>query len=884
MKEINKLRLMAFFAIISLVSIGFASAVTLDENTYCDHVVGSGIHGVQASGIDCDGVAATFGGNFTQNNTWLDCGNKLITASSGGAANGLIISNSFTNVSIYNCRISNFAGYQLWFINANNTRIADSILSGSATHLGLVNSKNITLINVSFTSQSVDINSNYTRQWYLDVQVNWSNGSAIGGANVNAFNATNIANFSGTTDSNGKFRLNVTQYVQVGATVYDFSIYNVSASEGSSTNGTIVAMRNNNQTQIILQLASSTPSYLNITLNNPSTSINATQYQFFIFNVTVRCTGILGCGNVNVTLDPSLVSGANDLNNEQKETLGILGWLKRVFGTITGYVVGGAVNTTKGGLPFYTNSSNPLNSTHFACLGSMADGTNCSVYWWVNATNNTGTYDFYVIANASIGNGSISSHLNVSIIQADFAAPNVTITSPTATTYSVDSYNVNITIDENGTCTFSVDNGATNESLTNTINRIFTGTKTSVSDAAYTLHAYCNDSSGNRNDSVSVAFTISTVSPVPPCPDCGGGGCTVHTWTYGAWGTCTNGFESRTGISNCNTVKTETRVCCFDSSWNCSAWGACSGGQETRSCTSNCGNIKTESRDCACAPVWQCTPFSQCSGGEMTRTCTDLNNCGLESGKPNEHLVCGSALPGAAGGGSCNSNYLCGNWSECIYNDKTTDIIKGKVSYTGFKEKVCRDLSACGESYSEYENCSSDVQINLVKGNICDEETLSAIDLKTGEAVTNIDVELWKANQLDVSFVQGAAIYCPSCYDGVKDGNEEQTDCGGKCRACGKESTFPIWILMLIFLMLSLVLLLLIIKLPRDRDNIIIAKIRKLIRKGESALRNKERRKAATIYMQTRWLYVQLESEKRKKMIKKEIHRYSLKIRKFYDF
>jgi len=41
-----------------------------------------------------------------------------------------------------------------------------------------------------------------------------------------------------------------------------------------------------------------------------------------------------------------------------------------------------------------------------------------------------------------------------------------------------------------------------------------------------------------------------------------------------------------------------------------------------------------------CTQNWSCSSWSSCSNGKQTRTCTDLNNCGNNTGKPDENKSC----------------------------------------------------------------------------------------------------------------------------------------------------------------------------------------------------------------------------------------------------
>lgn len=111
--------------------------------------------------------------------------------------------------------------------------------------------------------------------------------------------------------------------------------------------------------------------------------------------------------------------------------------------------------------------------------------------------------------------------------------PLVTINSPTTQTYSSSSYTINITLNEEGYCLYSLDGGVTNSTLTNnSANTEFTKSMSGISNGNYVLNAYCNDSTrGNRNDSVSVSFAISVSTDTGHHGGGGGGGSSiVSTW------------------------------------------------------------------------------------------------------------------------------------------------------------------------------------------------------------------------------------------------------------------------------------------------------------------------------------------------------------------
>jgi len=91
-------------------------------------------------------------------------------------------------------------------------------------------------------------------------------------------------------------------------------------------------------------------------------------------------------------------------------------------------------------------------------------------------------------------------------------APRITVNSPTAITYTSSSVLFNVTATEGnsvGSCWYSLNSGTTNQTLTqdgSTSN--YNYTQTSISNSAYTVLFWCNDTSGNLNNSVNVSFTV----------------------------------------------------------------------------------------------------------------------------------------------------------------------------------------------------------------------------------------------------------------------------------------------------------------------------------------------------------------------------------------
>ena len=154
-------------------------------------------------------------------------------------------------------------------------------------------------------------------------------------------------------------------------------------------------------------------------------------------------------------------------------------------------------------LALYNNSANRL-------FNNFTGLTNGQTY----------NYSAYVIDSA--GNLNISSQ-NFTV---DTTAPEVTISLPVnGNTYTTSTVTFQVTTNENSTCNYSTDSGATNASLTaNSAGTIHTLAESGFSNGDYVVNYYCDDLSGNSNNTMSASFTVSVAAAVEDDTGTGGGG------------------------------------------------------------------------------------------------------------------------------------------------------------------------------------------------------------------------------------------------------------------------------------------------------------------------------------------------------------------------
>ncbi len=202
-----------------------------------------------------------------------------------------------------------------------------------------------------------------------------------------------------------------------------------------------------------------------------------------------------------------------------------------------------------------------------------------------------------------------------------------------------------------------------------------------------------------------------------------------------------------------------------------------------------------------CFPNYLCDDWSECIGGVEARICKD-SACNRKN--IIERRFCDQS------GGKCSPEINCDDWSECIYTEKTEDIIQGKVTFGGYQTRNCVDYNECTDTFTEERICGDSYDLELRVVQVCGVNYLIASDFGSNRQVAKVDLDSWKEKKLNIIFTEGESRYCPSCFNGLRDGNEAEIDCGGSCKSCKEEKKYPIgpvrmflWIFSVIFIVLS---------------------------------------------------------------------------------
>ena len=160
----------------------------------------------------------------------------------------------------------------------------------------------------------------------------------------------------------------------------------------------------------------------------------------------------------------------------------------------------------------------------------------------------------------------------------------------------------------------------------------------------------------------------------------------------------------------------------------------------------NSGNMSRNTTNRTCQERWDCPElWGACANGFEVKTCTDLAGCNASMLKRNVTRACTASNTSAPTAIPCAEEWGCGEYGSCI---------------SGIERRSCTRADDCAVRLSAGEN----IQIT---------PTPKPLETRTCQAPV--------AATLPVQVQQPAA---ESCFDGLKNQNEEDVDCGGLCPEC----------------------------------------------------------------------------------------------------
>lgn len=510
---------------------------------------------ITTSGTNGFGIRISSSSN---NNTFLS--NVIVT--SGNIGYGIFLSSTSENIlfSGMNVKTNNTNGYAFYILDGTPSfKVVDSILNSSYLGVqelylsilitgGTWNFTNVTRSNgnpiaINWTTGADGI---LNMKWYLDAQVNYThNQTAVYQANVSALNNLKVLQQSGLTNSDGKKRLELLEYVSINNVKTYYSNYTINTTKtGWDTNIQSINLTTNRQLQINI-FDSVVPS-LNILFPTVSTTYNY-HNQTLNFSVSDVGIGLSTCwkrlnSGTNITIDcllnstvnttdESTVEGLNTIYLWANDSLNNLASTSIIFGVS---LVGPAINLNAPTNNKYFNNGTNI-YFNFTALDSNGIDT-CELwgnwtgiftknYTWILPTNNTmnftevtfltdGSYIWNVWCNNTLNNSKWA--LNNFTVNIDTIYPtgeNITITT-TAGSQTIQ-FLTNVSDLNLDSCKYSIYNSSNgidglNNNLSFACNSLTSATTTLTPPSTFTLFIYAKDKAGNEL-SQSLSFSTSQI-------------------------------------------------------------------------------------------------------------------------------------------------------------------------------------------------------------------------------------------------------------------------------------------------------------------------------------------------------------------------------------
>ncbi|OGJ22117.1 hypothetical protein A3K73_07570 [Candidatus Pacearchaeota archaeon RBG_13_36_9] len=193
------------------------------------------------------------------------------------------------------------------------------------------------------------------------------------------------------------------------------------------------------------------------------------------------------------------------------------------------FVMGDIFNTSYNGshLDFSINATAGKSISN---LSLFYDGIIINLTQFSNQQNVSGFFNLtfsdsnehYIFIEAIESDGNRSWSSPVYITYRDLMPPSITLNSPSSTTYTSSSVIFNVSLNEDGYCEYSLNDGTTNHTMSSEDNVTWYSTST-LSNGAYTAVFYCNDTKDNKNYSEEVSFIVAISAFQTPSGGSGGG-------------------------------------------------------------------------------------------------------------------------------------------------------------------------------------------------------------------------------------------------------------------------------------------------------------------------------------------------------------------------
>ena len=125
-----------------------------------------------------------------------------------------------------------------------------------------------------------------------------------------------------------------------------------------------------------------------------------------------------------------------------------------------------------------------------------------------------------------------------------------------------------------------------------------------------------------------------------------------------------------------------------------------------------------------------------------------------------------------------------GDWSDCNVDYKFDTLHTDVRQMEGQQKRIYTDKNGCVLGGEQTRDCLVKIDVNARETTICNESYVELYEKDTGGYLSSIKDRKQEQNpSVDINLA-GKTIYCEWCFNGVRDNDETDVDCGGSCEAC----------------------------------------------------------------------------------------------------
>ena len=120
------------------------------------------------------------------------------------------------------------------------------------------------------------------------------------------------------------------------------------------------------------------------------------------------------------------------------------------------------------------------------------------------------------------------------------------------------------------------------------------------------------------------------------------------------------------------------------------------------------------------------------------------------------------------------------------------NLAENTINIFGRQTRVCKNINDKLLSELETRRCSLEIPVDLRSVDWCNSSAIEIYNKETNQFIGRLtESDSGEEHAVNINFaISNFTGYCDSCYNGIKDGDEEKLDCGGKCLPCTSINRF----------------------------------------------------------------------------------------------